>query len=77
MWIFLQKPKAANTIEAPSSICKVPNKSGNTDASGNNSGKQSGNNGGNGHRRHELSAGLAPVALPEEINDIQVLPSTR
>jgi hypothetical protein len=69
LWHYLQKLKAATSSDAPSTVCKAPNKSGNTDASGNNAG----NNGGNGQRKHELHAGLAPVALPEEINDIQVL----
>ena len=32
------------------------------------------NSGGNGHRRQELNTGIAPVALQEEMNDIQVRP---
>ena len=59
---FFQKPKAAITNEASSS--NVNKKSGNA---------TDGNNGGNGHsRRQDLNTGIAPVALPEEMNDIQV-----
>jgi hypothetical protein len=61
-WFIFQKPKAAITNEASSS--NVNKKSGNA---------TDGNNGGNGHsRRQDLNTGIAPVALPEEMNDIQV-----
>ena len=61
---FFQKPKAAITNEASSSNVNVNKKSGNA---------TDGNNGGNGHsRRQDLNTGIAPVALPEEMNDIQV-----
>jgi hypothetical protein len=58
--VFFQKPKANEAC--PSNVNK---KSGNA---------TDGNNGGNGHsRRQDLNTGIAPVALPEEMNDIQVI----
>ncbi len=59
-WLF-QKTKSALTSEAPSTS-KPPPKIGPTAA----------NTGGNGHRRQDLNTGIEPVAVQEEMNDIQV-----